>query len=147
MDNTLSMTEQMRNELDKFFAGKTIQDIDRSSFLVCNLVDKRIKITISLVFMRDWDSLETDSYNSVIIENKGVVFTFPGYWVSIPKELAMTYFEYIINDFYQSTVSEWDIASGLVSGGSNSSGAGCNCNCPPAKPPRPAAPPCSFANI
>lgn len=146
MDNTLGMTEQMRNELDKFFAGKTIQDIDRSSFLVCNLVDKRIKITISLVFMRDWDSLETDSYNSVIIENKGVVFTFPGYWVSIPKELAMTYFEYIINDFYQSTVSEWSIASGLT-GGSDSNGTGCDCNCPPANVTKIATPPCSFANI
>lgn len=109
------MNQTMIDKLDKFFAEKTIIDIDRNSFLVCNLEDKPNKITISLVFMRDWDSLETDSFNSVIIQNKGAVFTFPCYWVSIPKELAMAYIQYIIDDFYMNEVNKWNIPGNTCS--------------------------------
>lgn len=120
------MTQEMINTLDKFFAERTIMDIDRNTFLMCNLYDRPKKITISLVFMRDWDSIETDSFNSVIIQDKGAVFTFPCYWIEIPKELAMTYIMYIIDDFYQNEVSKWSSNSS----GGNTSGSGNDCNCP-----------------
>ena len=112
-DKILSITDKMINTLDAFFKEKTIIDVDRNSYLVCNLDDSRLKIKISLVFMRDWDSIESDNYNSVILENKGAVFTFPCYWVSVPKELAMVYFEFIINEFYETEVSTWSIAKGF----------------------------------
>lgn len=100
--------------LDKFFANKTIHDVNRDSYLICNLNDNANKVTVCLVFLRDWDSLESDSFNQVIIEGKGAVFQFPCYWVSVPKELTMGYITYIIETFYEEYVSKW------VSGGSNS---------------------------
>ena len=42
----------MTNQLDKFFAEKTTPDVDRNTFLICNLNDKPKQLTISLVFMR-----------------------------------------------------------------------------------------------
>ena len=48
----ITMTESMYKELDKFFAEKTVHDVDRDSYLVCNLRDNRFKINISLIFMR-----------------------------------------------------------------------------------------------
>lgn len=149
---TLAMTELMRKKLDEFFAAKTIQDVDRNTYLHCNLEDPRFKITISLIFMRDWHSIESDSYNSVVVENKGVVFTFPCYWVSVPKELCMTYFEYLINDFYSNEVSTWSCAEGYVDPstdtGENSNNAGSvnGCNCNPV-PSRPGMPPCQPNNF
>lgn len=123
------MLESMVRELDKFMSQKTINDIDRSTFLVCNLNDYKNKITISLVFMRDWDSIESDGYNCVTVEGKGAVFTFPPYWLSIPKELTMAYFEAIIDEFYEN--EDW-LDNGSASG-STGSGAGinngCNNNC------------------
>ena len=141
-ENTLTMTEQMRKTLDAFFAGKTINDVDRNTYQVCNLNDTRIKLTISIIFMRDWDSIETDSYNSIFLENKGAVFTFPCYWISVPKELAMTYFEYIINDFYANEVSKWTIAEGLLNADNASTNDENNCNCQN-QPQQPAAP-CAY---
>lgn len=124
------MTQEMINTLDKFFSGKTIGDIDRNTFLICNLFDRVNKITISLVFMRDWDSLETDSYNSVIIQNQGAVFTFPPYWIEVPKELTMSYFSYIIDDFYEKEVASWNKGSGQNPDGSAGGviGPGCPCH-------------------
>lgn len=127
----MTVPQNMIKELDEFFASKTIQDIDRNTFLICNLHDKTNKLTISLVFLRDWDSLETDSYNSVILQNKGAVFTFPCYWVSVPKELAVPYIEYILSEFYENTVSGWldsGIDNGFPSGDNRYPGKN-NCPC------------------
>ena len=121
------MEKEMHKELEKFFAEKTIQDVDRNTFQICNLRDKTNQVTISLVFLKDWDSLETDDYNSVVIAKRGVVFTFPCYWLSIPKELCMTYMEYIIDDFYDKYVSEWN--NGSSGDGSGSTPPGCDCPC------------------
>lgn len=135
-ENSLMMTSQMYAELDKFMSEKTIIDVDRNTFLVCNLFDKRIGITISLVFMKDWDSIEPDSYNMVAIEDKGAVLIFPCYWVSIPKELCKSYFEFVINDLYKETISEWKVASELTSTNEgNNSNNGCGCNPIPIQPP------------
>ena len=92
--------------LDEFFAKNTVTNVNRDAYLACNLFDKANNIHISLVFLRDWDSLETDSFNQVIIQGKGAVFTFPCYWISIPKELAFTYIKYIVQAFYDDEVSK-----------------------------------------
>lgn len=128
----LTMSEGMQNQLDKFFAEKTIVDVDRNTYLNLNLHDGRYKIVISLIFMRDFDGLEINSYSDVIIEGKGIVLIFPPYWLSIPKELAMSYFEFVINDFYEKTVVEW-INSGLIGNGSNAN-TGSNGGCTPTQP-------------
>lgn len=130
------ITEEMKNTLDSFFASKTIVDVDRNTFLICNLKDKPNKLTISLVFLRDWHSLESDSYNYVAIEGSGAVFTFPCYWASVPKELAMPYIMEIIQTFYDEVVSGWKLGDGSGSGssssGNNSSTNQNNgCLCPP----------------
>ena len=117
----LTMSDAMHNQLDKFFAEKTIVDVDRNTYLNLNLHDSRYKIVISLVFMRDFDGLEINSYSNVVIEGKGVVFIFPPYWLSIPKELVTPYFEFVINDFYQDTVSDW-INNGLIGNSSTTNG-------------------------
>lgn len=117
-ESTLTMSDAMHNQLDKFFAEKTIVDVDRNTYLNLNLHDGRYKIVVSLIFMRDFDGLEINSYSDVIIEGKGVILIFPPYWTSIPKELAIPYFEFVINAFYAETVSEW-ISSGLIGAGSS----------------------------
>lgn len=131
------LTKDMLDTLDKHFANKVIMDIDRTSFLVCNLKDLARKITISLVFLRDWDSLDTDDFNVVIIKPYGAVFTFPAYWESIPKELCMPFFTRILDEFYTNEVSTWGLDDGTGTGNNNgnsdsSSGNNkdCNCNCP-----------------
>ena len=139
-----SITTQMYNDLDRFLANKTIMDVDRNTFLVCNLTDSRYKLTISLVFMRDWDSIESDGYNYVSIYGKGVVFTIPCYWVSIPKELAMEYICYIIDTFYREEVTNWNLGYTPDDSDSDTStdiNCGCGCN-PPQIPPT--YPPCGI---
>lgn len=134
------MKQSMYKTLDNFLAVNQTYDADRSTYLTCNLRDDDLKITISFVFMRDWDSIEADGYNSVVLAGKGAVFIFPCYWVSIPKELAIPYFEYIIDEFYNSVVSKWP----------GFDGGGCPCpgpkpgpfdpGCPPFPIPTPPAP-------
>lgn len=114
-NDALGMTSEMHSTLDKFFSEKTITDVDRNTFLVCNLIDRRYKLYISLVFMRNWDSIESNDFNQVILEDKGVVFTFPCYWVSIPKDLVIPYMEYIIDDFYKNTAKEWNAIQNVLS--------------------------------
>lgn len=119
--------------LDEFFAKNTVTNVNRDAYLVCNLFDKSNNIHVSLVFLRDWDSLETDSFNQVIIQNKGAVFTFPCYWISVPKELAYTYIKFVIQAFYDEYVTDWlgNVNSGSTSniGGGNSNNG--MTNCPP----------------
>lgn len=116
------------NALDKFYAEKTITDVNRETFLICNLKDSGKKITISLVFMKDWDVLEPSDYDQVIVQNKGAVLTFPCYWVSVPKELAIPYFEFIIDELYKNEFDNWNTGSGTTSDTGNN-GSGCNCPC------------------
>ena len=134
---SIQLSKDFFAPLDKFFATKTIGDVNRDAFLVCNLPDNTYKINTCLIFLRDWDSLETDSFNQVIIENKGAVFTFPCYWVSVPKELAYTYFTYIVQTFYDEYVSKWFNTNNNISSDNNMNGgfigggnSNCNC-CPP----------------
>lgn len=124
--------------LDEFFAKNTVTNVNRDAYLVCNIFDKTNNIYVSLVFLRDWDSLETDSFNQVIIQGKGAVFTFPCYWISVPKELAYTYIKYVVQAFYDEYVSEWVQNSsgstgnngGTNSGNSNNGLSNCpSCNC------------------
>lgn len=129
------LDESYFKPLDDFFAKNTVTNVNRDSYLVCNLFDKTNNIHVSLVFMRDWDSLETDSFNQVIIQGKGVVFTFPCYWISVPKELAYTYIKFVVQSFYDEYVSEW-VQNSSGSTGNNSgtnSGNSSNglSNCPP----------------
>ena len=138
------MTQQMLKSLDSFFADRTIDDIDSDTFLIHNLIDTTNKLTISLVFLRDWHSLETGSYNYVPLKNKGAVFTFPCYWVSVPKELAMPYIEGIINEFYEDEVADWLKETGSSSSNTGSSLGNCNCNCVPATPVNIPNPNCKF---
>lgn len=119
------------DDLDAFFAKKTILDVNREAYLVHNLHDFENKIIVSLIFLKDWDSIESDSFNQVIIEGKGVVFTFPCYWISVPKELCMEYFGYIIKTFYEEYVSNWVSSSNSNNSGSTSNNngniPGCGC--------------------
>lgn len=134
--STFTIHPKMLSDLDSFFAQKTITDVDRNTFQILNLKDPSLKITVSLVFMRDWHSIESDDYNVVSIRNCGAVFTFPCYWISVPKELCIPYFTAILEDFYTNELSKWDIDIGsningstpnLPCGGNNQGN--CNCNC------------------
>ena len=127
---SLNIDKNIYTKLDGFFATNTISDVDRHTYIVCDLRDEINKIDIALVFLRDWDSLESDSYNQVVIENIGAVFTFPCYWISIPKKLAISYFTYIIEEFYQEEVSKWNMNSASNNSG-NINGSCINNNCVP----------------
>ena len=120
------MKKELYDHLDKFFAEKVISDVNRDTFLVCNLHDRPNKVTTSLVFLRDWDSLETDQYNMVVIEGKGAVVTLPCYWVSIPKELVMAYMEYIVDSIYDNEYT-WLKNSESSDSSDPSGGYGCPC--------------------
>jgi len=123
--------------LDEFFAKMTMQSVNRDAYLVCNLHDKVNKVIVSFVFIRDWDGIEYNKYDEEIIPNKGAVFTFPSYWVSLPKELIFDKFAAIVNKFYEEYVSAWVGSSssgnsGSIGGNINNGGNlnGCVC-CPP----------------
>ena len=131
MSKEVTIDPNIWKTLDLFFATKTIQDIDRNTFLNCTLNDKINKIHITLVFVKHFDISESDTYNYVAIGSKGAVFTFPCYWVSVPKELAMPYFEYIIKEFYDKEVSGWADGSNSIAGSGNGTGYNSGCNCPP----------------
>ena len=124
MKITTNLDKDMIDTLDKFFAIKTINDVDRNAFLVCNLFDKTNKLNISLVFLRDWDSLESNGYNYVIIDNAGAVINFPCYWVCIPKELAIPYIISVLEEIY---AKDFNI---YLNNGSNNNGSGNGSNCP-----------------
>lgn len=117
------MTDKMKNDIDKFIADKTVGDINRDAFLVCNLEDKVKELTISLVFLRDWNSTESNTYDFIYLQNKGAVITLPCYWLSIPRKLSTHYIEFVINEVYK------EIEGSSSSNGSNSSGTNCGHNC------------------
>ena len=124
------MNKDMLAELDRFFAQKTVVDADRNTFLICNLKDKNNKLMISLVFLRDWDSLEPNDYNALAIGNNGAVITFPCYWVSIPKELCIPYFIAILKQVYKEnnwTFEEDDDSTGTINPSNPSAGNNCCC--------------------
>lgn len=124
----ITPSDLMYKALDSFLAERTASDIDRTTYLICNLEDKRYKIVISLVFMRDADNLELDSYQTVSLTNTGAVFILPAYWLCIPKPLAMHYFKYILEQFYESEVSVWvNDTSGIDNPNAGNS---FNCPCP-----------------
>ena len=114
------MKKSMEKELDLFFATKTASDIDRTTFLVCNLHDTENVLTISLVFIKDWHSLVADEYGLVTIDGKGAIFTLPSFWLSIPKELAMPFFTKLIDNYYSGDYDD-NVNTGTGSGNGNTS--------------------------
>ena len=119
--------------LDKFFAEKTIHDVDRNTFLTHTLDDYINGIKITLVFTKRYSIDESDTYNYVAVSGVGAVFTIPCYWVSVPKELAMPYFKYIITDFYEKDVTSWKDGnnSSSIGNGSGTYPNNTGCGCPP----------------
>jgi hypothetical protein len=115
------MKKSMEKDLDLFFATKTASDIDRTTFLVCNLHDTENMLTISLVFIKDWHSLVADEYGLVTIDGKGAIFTLPSFWLSIPKELAMPFFTKLIDNYYSGDYDDDNMNTGTGSGNGNTS--------------------------
>ena len=99
--------KSLLEEFEKYLANISTNDIDRQTYLFKNLNDTQNKIIVTIIFLRDWDSLDSDSYSSVIVNNVGAVFCFPCYWLSVPKELANPYFEYVLSSFYNEHVTKW----------------------------------------
>ena len=126
--SVLTSNKGMMQGVDKFFAGRVITDVDRNTFLMCNLKDNNYRLDFSLVFMRDWDSIESNDYNYVSIYRKGAVFTFPCYWVSVPKELAIPYIESVIEKFYNEEVVSWGLGYTPDYNDDGSINTGCCCN-------------------
>lgn len=125
------MKKNMCDTLDKYLAKMTVNDSDRNSYQICNLNDKENKLTICLVFLRDWDSLEPNAYNALAINPNGAVITFPSYWLSVPKELAIPYFDLILQEVYKD--NNWNYedsssGSGTINPGTNPGGNN-NCCC------------------
>lgn len=132
----LIMPKHFESKLDMFFADKVCADIDRSTINHIALEDKENKVTICLIFMRDWDVIEYDDYNQIIMEKAGAVFIFPAYWLCVPKQLSMPYFLHIIGTFYSDYVSKWVGNGSDDSNNGNNGGNGCGCGgCkPPCNP-------------
>lgn len=131
MSNTITRPHNYYKKLDSFLAEKTVADINRETYLICNLEDLTNKISVSLVFMRECENIECGSFESCIIENKGAVFVFPCYWLCIPKELSYTYLTSIIDAFYSENVSAWLNSTSNSTIGNNNVNLGNNiCGCP-----------------
>ncbi len=119
----VQMTQSMRESIGKFLKEKTIQDVDRNTFLIHNMNDPVNKISISLVFMRDSaTSMEITEYGLIRLSGKGAVFIFHPYWISVPLDLASAYVESVVDEFYEMDVSAW------VGGDTQGQAGGCPCN-------------------
>lgn len=115
------INERFFNSLDTFLSEKNCNDVNRDTYLVHNIEDTINKITISIVFLREWHTdINDDEYGLIEIPNVGAVVTVPGYWISIPKELAFTYLKGIVNQFYEDTVSGWIASNQNISNSVNS---------------------------
>lgn len=130
----VTINERFFNALDTFLAEKNCNDVNRDTYLVHNVEDTINKITVSIVFLREWHTdINDDEYGQIVIPNVGAVITVPGYWISIPKELAFTYLKEIINQFYNDFVSGWKAAevtqqlSSVANNSSNSTNNPCQC--------------------
>lgn len=138
----VTINERFFNALDTFLAEKSCNDVNRDTYLVHNIEDTINKITVSIVFLREWHTdINDDEYGQIVIPNVGAVITVPGYWISIPKELAFTYLREIVNQFYNDHVSEWkaaEVTQQLNHAGNNGSNTGTSygnvtvapCQCP-----------------
>lgn len=130
----VTINERFFNALDTFLAEKSCNDVNRDTYLVHNVEDTINNITVSIVFLREWHTdINDDEYGQIVIPNVGAVITVPGYWISVPKELAFTYLKEIINQFYNDFVSGWKAAevtqqlSSVTNDGSNTINP---CQCP-----------------
>ena len=130
----VTINERFFNALDTFLAEKSCNDVNRDTYLVHNVEDTINKITVSIVFLREWHTdINDDEYGQIVIPNVGAVITVPGYWISVPKELAFTYLKEIINQFYNDIVSGWkaaELTQQLSSVPNNSSNTNNPCQCP-----------------
>lgn len=130
----VTINERFFNALDTFLAEKSCNDVNRDTYLVHNVEDTINKITVSIVFLREWHTdINDDEYGQIVIPNVGAVITVPGYWISVPKELAFTYLKEIINQFYNDFVSGWkaaEVTQQLSSVTNNSSNTNNPCQCP-----------------
>ena len=130
----VTINERFFNALDTFLAEKSCNDVNRDTYLVHNVEDTINKITVSIVFLREWHTdINDDEYGQIVIPNVGAVITVPGYWISVPKELAFTYLKEIINQFYNDFVSGWkaaEVTQQLSSMTNNSSNTNNPCQCP-----------------
>lgn len=130
----VTINERFFNALDTFLAEKSCNDVNRDTYLVHNVEDTINKITVSIVFLREWHTdINDDEYGQIVIPNVGAVITVPGYWISVPKELAFTYLKEIINQFYNDFVSGWkaaEVTQQLSSATDNSSNTINHCQCP-----------------
>lgn len=116
----ITINERYFNSLDIFLSEKSCNDVNRDTYLVHNIEDAINKITISIVFLREWhNDINDDEYGLIEIPNVGAVITVPGYWISVPKELAFTYLKEIVNQFYEDNVSKWDISNQDANNGVN----------------------------
>lgn len=104
----ITINERFFNSLDIFLSEKNCNDVNRDTYLVHNIEDTINKITVSIVFLREWHTdINDDEYGLIAIPNTGAVVTVPGYWISVPKELAFTYLKGIVSQFYSEYVSDW----------------------------------------
>ena len=124
--NLIKLSPRYYDPLDKFLSSKTTADINRETYLICNLDDTINKIKVSIVFLKRCENIECGSFESCVIENQGAVFTVPCYWLDIPKELAFTYLTSIIDTFYEEHVAGW--LNGTWAGNGNTTGSDSNNN-------------------
>ena len=135
MNGIIASPTACYRELDKFLLSKTVADINRETYLICNLKDTVNKISISLVFIRDCENIECGNFESCIIEGKGAVFVVPCYWLCTPKELGYEYLTSIIDTFYAEHVATWlnstwvdNRNTGNTNNGISGNGCGCHHN-------------------
>lgn len=141
----ITINERFFNSLDTFLSEKNCNDVNRDTYLVHNIEDTINKITVSIVFLREWHTdINDDEYGLIEIPNVGAVVTVPGYWISIPKELAFTYLKGIVNQFYEDTVSGWITSNQNISSSVNT---GIENTCPTYIPPSGAHCPIIGTNI
>lgn len=128
--NNINIPSSWYKELDKFLTSRTVSDINRETYLICNLKDTTNKITVSIVFIRDCENIECGNFESCIIDGKGAVFVVPCYWLCVSKELGYDYLTSIIDAFYEEHVSGWfnnNMDTGNVNNGITGTGCGCQC--------------------
>lgn len=94
-------SKYLLDKVMEILQSNTSAVIDRSPYTVFDVNDNPNNLIISLVFVRDCNTLELNECLNTIIAGKGAVITLPGYWMGVSTDLAFPYIKNAINECYE----------------------------------------------
>lgn len=137
------MLLNMRKELEEWLSKNFCPLIETTGSLVCELkyCANNTKGKIAIAFSRYHGEKDPWEY---IIQDEGYVLTVPSFWLSIPRELVISYLAYYIDGYMDEYVYNKNSNNNGGNIGNTNNGCPtyppCHTNLNP--PPKPPMPPC-----